>query len=519
MWEVRVLTGPQKGQTFLLSRGLHRMGRSHSCEITLTHPQISKEHARIEVYDDKIIISDMKSKNGTFVNGIQIKSQILNPQDQISIYDVRLQLHPASAHAMHPLYQEEVPNEMAGFQDLHKPLSPEQEKKENNPIEKFNRYIEEVALPAVYKLPEAMEVKWAIGILILGFVTIVTLLSSIPAIQLLKSSVEKEAQKRAVTIASAMARENRNAIANRIQTALSVQAAMSEPGVNKALIVSNPDGTILAPASLAGDYAADTPFLYSAIKTKSDVVEQLDDNLIGVSIPMQFYNSSTGNSDISANAIVIYDMSSIAVNSAQTTSLYIQIYAVALVFGFLLLFLIYKMTGHPIAEINTQLDKALKDEASSVESSYQLTSMQLMISNINSALNRMSQKVDGTQTTVEYDRSQELTHLVQLIGFGAIGITSHNLSIAAMNQEFEEKTNMNDLLHSSVEDITDQALKLSIKDLIDRAQNQPDQMTTNELEIAGINYEIVAQPVYGRDAISYYLVVILPSDSSEEEAA
>ena len=522
MWEVKILTGPQRGQIFRLSKGLHRIGRRRSCEITLTHPQISKEHACIEVYDDKIIISDMKSRNGTFVNGIQIKSQILQLQDQISIYDIRLHIQPASTYAQFPTHpRETVDTTTTPPLEEISPPGEISESKKIHPIEKFNKYLEDVALPAIYKLPEIIEVKWALGIFILAFATIVTLLSVIPATLLLKSSVEKEAQKRALTITSAMARENRNAIATQVQTALSVRSAVNEPGVNKALIISNPDGRILAPANLAGQYASETPFIYSAMKIKSDVVEQLDNNLIGVSIPIRFYNPSTGTSNITANAIVIYDMSSIAINSTQTTSLYIQVYTISIIFGCLLLFLIYKMTNHPIVEINKQLDKALKDEVSNIESPYQLVSLQLMVSNINSALNRMSQEIEETPMGVEYDRSQELTHLVQLIGFAAIGITSHDLSITAINQEFEERTGMHEssLLHTSVDNITDQALKLSIKDLIEKAQNQPDQMTTNELEIAGINCELIAQPVYGRDAISYYLIVILPSSDSDEEAA
>ena len=377
-----------------------------------------------------------------------------------------------------------------------------------------------MALPVVYKLSEKMESQWAMGLLILGFATIVTLLSVIPASQLLRSSVEKEAQKRALTIASAMARENRNAIATNTHTALNIQPAVNEPGVNKALIVSHPEGRILAPASLAGQYASDTPFLYSAIKMKSKTVEQINGNLIGVSVPMAFYNPATGNSETVANAILIYDMSSIAISSAQTTSLYIQIYAISILFGFLLLFLIFKMTNHPIKELNEQLDQALKaDTPPLLESSYQLDNLQLMISNINSALNRMDQKDPSAHVHVEYDRSQELSHLVQLIGFGAIGVTAHDLSIASVNENFEEITGLNDLLHTSVEDITDQALKLSIKDLIERAATLPEEMISNELEISGINYEIITQPVYGREAISYFLVVILPLRGSEEEVA
>ena len=96
MLEVKVLSGPQKGQVFRLSKGLHKIGRGSSCEILLNHSEISKEHACIEVYEDRVILSDMNSRNGTFINGVQIKSQILNTRDQISVHDVHLQVRAAA---------------------------------------------------------------------------------------------------------------------------------------------------------------------------------------------------------------------------------------------------------------------------------------------------------------------------------------------------------------------------------------------------------------------------------------
>ena len=512
MWEIRVLTGPQKGQSFPLSKSLNKIGRQSSCDVTLDHPRISKIHAHIEVQNNTITLLDLGSRNGTFVNGIQIKKKVIGPQDQIFIDNIHLQV--CSTHNHLPAQPTDLP--------YPSPDTPPQEvkpgKKIDHFITKFHEYIEEIILPAVYKLPEIMELQWALAILILTFVMIVTLLSAVPATYILTSSVQKEAREKAVFIASTMERENRDAIYNRLYTAINIQPALRAPGVKKALIVSNPDGKIIAPSDLAEQYAYDTSFVYSAIKTKSKVVKSLGDNLIGVSIPINKYSSSIGKPDTVANAILIYDMSPMVISAPQTIGLYSQIFAIALIFGTLLLFLIYKIINYPIREINKQFDSALKDETSSVSSSYQLPSVQLLVSNINSSLNRGGQVDNEAEINSEYDRSQELSHLVQLMGFGAIGVTAHNLSIAAVNQEFEERTGLSgsDLLYKPIEEIVDQALKLSIKDLIERSQSQPEQIIANELEMAGTNYEIVAQSVYGQKSISYYLIVILPSEGSGE---
>ena len=39
----------------------------------------------------------------------------------------------------------------------------------------------------------------------------------------------------------------------------------------------------------------------------------------------------------------------------------------------------------------------------------------------------------------EHDRNREITNLVELIGFAAMGIRAHDLSIAAVNQTLEAR--------------------------------------------------------------------------------
>ena len=195
----------------------------HLVKITLQNSQISKEHACIEVRDDKIIISDQNSRNGTFVNGIQIKSQILSPQDQITIYETHLQLFPdlnmvRSHRATNPISSQSLHSDMnevgdnphlnsqatTPLQEARNDAQADPGQKVNQWLEKVNTYIEEVVLAPFYKLTETLEIQWVLGIIIASFAIIVTLLSVIPATKLIKSSIYKEAEKRAVSIATSI---------------------------------------------------------------------------------------------------------------------------------------------------------------------------------------------------------------------------------------------------------------------------------------------------------------------------
>jgi ABC transport system ATP-binding/permease protein len=73
------------------------VGRDASCDLWLPHLTISQRHALFLRQNGQVTIRDLKSKNGTFVNGARIEQVILREGDEIQIgpfrlvYDSRLQ--------------------------------------------------------------------------------------------------------------------------------------------------------------------------------------------------------------------------------------------------------------------------------------------------------------------------------------------------------------------------------------------------------------------------------------------
>jgi hypothetical protein len=64
--------GPQPGRTFVLDRDLFILGRDPGCNIVIDAPQVSRQHARIRKYGGQVVIEDLRSANGTFVNGMRL---------------------------------------------------------------------------------------------------------------------------------------------------------------------------------------------------------------------------------------------------------------------------------------------------------------------------------------------------------------------------------------------------------------------------------------------------------------
>ena len=62
-----------------------QIGRSRQNAIVLNHPHVSRNHAVLEVKGRDILLRDLNSSNGTFVNGLRVKDASLRADDLISV--------------------------------------------------------------------------------------------------------------------------------------------------------------------------------------------------------------------------------------------------------------------------------------------------------------------------------------------------------------------------------------------------------------------------------------------------
>jgi serine phosphatase RsbU (regulator of sigma subunit)/pSer/pThr/pTyr-binding forkhead associated (FHA) protein len=91
MPELRTIEGPHPGGVFNLEQDSAILGRHPDCDIVLDSGAVSRQHARILRIDNAFFIEDMQSRNGTYINGHQIRDRYrLNDQDRITLCDVVL---------------------------------------------------------------------------------------------------------------------------------------------------------------------------------------------------------------------------------------------------------------------------------------------------------------------------------------------------------------------------------------------------------------------------------------------
>ena len=528
MWSIKFLSGPKKGKEIFLQPGLTLLGRAEDCQISIPSQGLSKRHAKILIRGDSLIIEDMKSRNGIFIRGKQIVRRELKEGDRVALSDVIFEIKKRDSLPGFNIYG------LPSYQDIPQPDLLSQKASKNlidakgGFIENIKKitgaYVDNVVLPGVYKLAEWMEFRFIVASFVIGFIILVTVLSSFPLLSILKSSVERESLNNAENIAITLAQANRSHLKKGLSSAVSVDYALRRPGVKKAYIISARDGRILAPEEIAHTYPKSS-LIHKARKKNEKTVEKMDSSSIAAIVPINFYNPDTGESLPRAYSVVIYDVSSLAVGVGRSASLLIQSFFIACVIGFLLFFFLIKLIEFPIQSLNSQLGQALKDEkAPSLSLNYQSQILADLCSHINSALNQISlnrllneKEEDGN--VGEINRQNEMNNLVEIVGFPALSINLDEEIIASLNSNWTEQIGFSEILHQPLAEISDSYLRDHLLGLVEQGKSNSQEIIFGEINLNHIKLQSACQFVMGKSAPAYAIVTFMPPPEEEEGAA
>ncbi len=139
-----IIEGKEKGRVIPLSAGLTVIGRSKG-DIVVQDARISRSHVQLE-YDPNratVVVTDLKSLNGTEVNGKAIDSILLKDGDKIKVGDTVLDCHIESAKPEKP---KEEPKKAS-------PVRPTSEKKQA-PLPSVSQTVKSPGAPKSPRKPQ-----------------------------------------------------------------------------------------------------------------------------------------------------------------------------------------------------------------------------------------------------------------------------------------------------------------------------------------------------------------------------
>lgn len=527
MLAIKILTGQQMGKVIPIKEGASFIGRAPECDIILPSNNVSKKHAQFEKQGNLLILTDLKSTNGSFVNGIKVESAKVHPGDKISFHDMVIEvISNGAAAAAGGLIPYVGGNKGGGgenalaLSEAQLALAPQLEEEDiiqpyDPPVEVFkkkaNRYMETVVLPGVYRLPELLDFQWVIGGFFVLMVVISTSLSVIPLLKILKSSIEEASRRNVYNIVTEMTSKNKDALHKRIFSAVDLDETLRRQGVERAFI-TDVRGEIILPAR----YAGKTPTIKNfhtgrKLAGTTPYIDFVDSkNILGIQA-IKYYDTKKSIETTRYYSVILYNVDARMMDPNRTLSLFVQTLALSLVAALIMYFFVSRLISYPIRVLNNQIDHKLRTGEDVLKSPFQYRPLQKLYSNLNSALNRMPENDGGNQQVFEYDRSREMQNIVELMADPAVAIRASDDVIEGYNSGFEYRTGLKNMAGTSVSQITEQALKLAIQDLIDRVKETPDDIVhNNDFEFSGEPYQIALQAIYGATTIAYYIVTFIP---------
>lgn len=541
MWALRVLNGPQAGQVFRLKTGKIKLGRGPNCQIQWTTQGISKEHLEINVLGDRVSVTDLRSSNGTFLNGVRVQSSYVKLGDKLlighTLCDVVVVSEKSSRSAnvsanpsgnlpapvgfQAPAVPSMTPMNMNQLPMHQMPAGPAPNILQTQ-TQKFNDYVDRVALPGVYRLPEVMEFRFVLMGFIGLYIVLLTFLSMVPLYQITSESISTESKRRALTVARSLSEINQKALRQGDYSGFRTDLILKEEGIEDAYVISK-DGKILAPSERIGLSPKEVGF---TAKLKGTIREVTDhsmlDGKVAASVPIVAFDAELQQNVAKAYAIVVYNPGNLTFDDGRAFSLFVQMLTLAIVAGLLLFFFLYKLIEHPFRLLYKELDVSMREGRDSASINYNFPALQNLMTSINSLLSRVAHGGGDSQMQVgKGSRDAEIFNIMQLIGYPSI-LLSRDEKIARVSSPFEALTGLTaeKLVGNKVNDIPDPAMQQNFRHLMNATLTNMSAINSDTLEIGGVMFTLNCMAVATASGdVEYFLVTVTPIVEGQEGAA
>jgi pSer/pThr/pTyr-binding forkhead associated (FHA) protein len=97
MAELIIQSGKHQGRRLRFADAVVTIGREDDCQIRLTSAEVSKQHCRLRQTELGLVVQDLGSSNGTFVNDVRIETETrLNAGDRLRVGPMVFEVPAAS---------------------------------------------------------------------------------------------------------------------------------------------------------------------------------------------------------------------------------------------------------------------------------------------------------------------------------------------------------------------------------------------------------------------------------------
>ncbi len=432
-----------------IKEGINILGRETGCDFILNAQGISRRHAKISWDGEGLVITDLQSSNGTFVNGVQVKDRKLLNGDIISLSDVVLEVCVQEGQA-----QTFEPSERAFSYAT-------REVKTLNFKEKFKTFLKENMEPHVDAALKTMPVWMLFGSLFAVFLVINVLFTLGPAVSEGKKYLKSEAMTRGFSYVNFIADRNETAILQNQISRLNVSYLDGIAGVHTVRIVKprvledgRLIGDILAPmgrgtamatqekwqreslgeAKLVRDREGKETYVIES--SESVIVREISPTRMIFSKPIM--QNIEGRKTVAALTQVELNISGMDFLSTTFWAMFAKAFFAALFLGCLFSVFIFYLTEHIFKLVYQEVSSGSVLEGKIIRPPAKWTPLEKIVSAFNHALEGVRNRASHPEDVMrEESYEKEKLQAILQITHDGVGILDFSNRIVVCNTRFE----------------------------------------------------------------------------------
>ncbi len=508
MFKLIGVGGAVRGKNYDISEGSFIVGRSDNAQIKLNYDGISKAHFKISNTNGSLILEDMGSANGTFINEKLIKTQYLKAGDLISVPGAIFKLvkYKPGKNSEGNVDFFSAKNALeAGSKNFEDSI-----RDDNSSI--LIKLMKKYVLKIIYDFNSKYQ--WS------SIITVLVALFTLANIFFTIGPVLDDASKMLVTELELRAKqyvdevERTNAVMlSRLQidniNDLSLRQAESDI---QSYLIFDANGRVIRPVDKLNTHINDTfaVSLMSWSKQNEDnagrtYTRSLGDNEIGVGKAIKVLNVETQRENIVGYVSIKFKPVTLTTIAMSNRLAYVKALIISGISAIIFFILFYYVTTRPIEELTWQVQQANVGKQFENKTNYLMQELKPLRKSVELAYQRITDlSSDQPESWQRDDETAYYEKLFQILSImqGEGMVLDLNKAVLYINSKAEDLLGLRESMTqgSSLLDVMrDQGLAAQILQLCEESANDGGQVKEAEYEIKGDKVKISIMSMIGKD--------------------
>lgn len=508
MYKLLGVGGSVRGKSFDLNEGITLLGRNSLAQIQLNYDGISKTHFRISNNNGSLILEDMGSSNGTFVNEKLVKTQYLKVGDIVSVPGAIFKLVKYKQNT-HSNFSDDSQNSNAQFLGNEKTFE-SSIKEDNSSI--LVKLIKKYILKIIYDFNSKYQ--WSsIVIVLISLFTLSNIFFTIgPVLEDAHQMLITELRLRAKQYVDEVERTNAVMLSRlQIDNINDLSLRQAESDIQSYLIFDS-NGRVIRPVDKLNTHVSDNfaVALMHWSKQNEDnagriFTKSIGEGEIGVGKAIKVLNIETQRENIVGYVSIKFKPVTLTTIAMSNRLAYVKALIISGISAFIFYILFYYLTIRPMEELSWQAQQANIGKQFERKTNYLMQELLPLRKSLELVYQRIADlSSNQSDTWQKEDETPYYEKLFQVLSIfpGQALVLDINKSLLYINSKAEDLLGIREAMSqgsSLLDIIRDQGLAAQILQLCEESTVNMGQSKSSDYEIKGEKIKISVISMLGKD--------------------